>query len=814
MEPLDASYATFKSLMPQITSMLSAEDTEADTRLRVIDRVLIEVLGWGRDEIRAEKRSGTGFADYLLTIGGKSRLVLEAKRDNRALGVENRNPGSAYKLSGPVFKDEAAHEGIMQACTYAGIQNCELSCVTNGREWIVFRGNRMGDGTNTLEGMAYVFGGFADLDKKFELFHSLISRQAVETVGYRPYFQEAEGQPIRTAIFSKTLRPQGTARLKPVGDLAHDLDRTMSAFFQQITGDDDSDLVRECFVETSESRVADARIAKIAEELVSQIQPLESGEGAVLRDLIERNQEYKLREFVLIVGTKGSGKSTFIERFFKNVLPRRIAHKCVVVRVDLKTNNGDIRGVPSWLDARLMAAAERSIFPEDPEFTALQGMFYDEYKRLKKGSWNSLYQKDRAQFDVDFGQRIEAMRTSEPSKYLQGLMRHVINSRQALPIFVFDNADHFEIEFQQAVYQYARSLYEESACLVLMPITDRTSWQLSKHGALQSFEHTSLFLPTPQTGEVIRKRIRYLEFRTQPDAKESETGYFVKKGISLSLADIAAFARALQRIFIDTESISTVVGELANFDVRRTLDLIRKTVASPHLGVADLIAAYVSSSAVNLPTFKVERAIIKQGYVAYPIGQNDFVQNLFALDPTLPTSPLLGARILTLLNNVPVREHEGATIDIDQVRAYFAGMGLTGRAVDLWLQVMLSTGLILNYDPTEHDISNVRVLEISPAGRRHLNWATGNLEYLSAMTEVTPILTEATWTKLHRFHNDEWAGRAAKFIEYLLVEDSTYCLVPEHETYEGQKRLRSLLDTSKKRARSIERHRARPAPTR
>ena len=48
-----------------------------------------------------------------------------------------------YKLSGPVFKNATVQEGIEQAVHYSAYKGAELACVTNGREWIIFRSNRI-----------------------------------------------------------------------------------------------------------------------------------------------------------------------------------------------------------------------------------------------------------------------------------------------------------------------------------------------------------------------------------------------------------------------------------------------------------------------------------------------------------------------------------------------------------------------------------------------------------------------------------------------------------------------------------------------
>jgi len=229
LEPVDAAYDRYKAVIDEVAGYLNSVETEADTRLKVVNRLLVEVLGWPFAWIAAEVSAEGGFADYACSVDGRFRLIVEAKRDGRPLGVQGRPAGAAFKISGPVFRDPAAQEGLAQAIRYCGSKNAELACVTNGREWIVFRGTRLGDGLDTRDGMAFVFPNLVEVGVKFALFHSLLSYDAASRSDFRPYFQEAEGQPIRTSAFHKSLRAPGSARFLPSGELAADIDKMMAS---------------------------------------------------------------------------------------------------------------------------------------------------------------------------------------------------------------------------------------------------------------------------------------------------------------------------------------------------------------------------------------------------------------------------------------------------------------------------------------------------------------------------------------------------------------------------------------------------------
>lgn len=803
MEPIDAAYEAFKRIEMESGEYLHTVQTEADTRLKIIDRILLEVLGWPHKDIYTEAFTGLGFADYGLQVDGRTRLIVEAKRDGRSLGCEGRHARRGYKINGGTFRDEAVKEGIGQAIRYCGEKSAELACVTNGREWVIFRGNRLGDGQDTRNGMAFIFPNLPEINDQFNLFYNLLSYESSRSLTYRPYFQEAEGQPIRSTLFHKPVRALGAAHYLPSGELSSDISKVMATFFQRLTGDEDPDLLEACFVETSESKDADTQLVRIAREITSKIRDLDTGDADDLSSLIRRVTETRRHEFVVLVGTKGAGKSTFVTRFFSTVLPPDVAKDCVVLKIDVATNTGDLVGLTGWLDEAFLAETERQLFTDGPpRLNDLTGIFYDDYTRLKRGQWAALYERDHEAFLIKFGEWLEDQRNYRPHEYLEGLIRNITSGRQRLPVLVFDNTDHFSIQFQQQVYQYARSMFESVICLVLLPITDRTSWQLSKHGALQSFEFESFFLPTPSTPQVIRKRIEFLEDRVDSEVEKPHERYFVKRGISLSVTDLTAFTRTLQRIFLQTSDTSEAIGNLANYDVRRTLTLAREFATSPHLRVEDLLKAYVARSAIDLEQHIAHRALICGHYEGYPAGSHDFVQNIFAMDEHLETSPLLGLRLLRLLADVPVDEHLGAIIDVDQVVSYAAGMGVEARAANLWLNSMLKSGLCLNFDPTVTEIGDARQIEIAPSGRQHLAWGTTEFEYLSAMAVATPLLSETTYDSIQGLlASKKWRLVTATFIEYLVDEDRAYCNPPEHEAYKSQARLTQGLTAKADRLR-------------
>lgn len=792
---IDGAFAELEALIRELPDFSNSLATESDVRMKVVDTVLLKVLGWNKADIATEERAGKGYLDYKLSIDGIARVVVEAKRTSREFNLRSRGSG-AYKISGPVLANSDLQEGVHQAIEYSAYKGAELACVTNGQEWVLFRANRIGDGTDTMDGKAFIYGSFESLKDNFREFHDLLSKEHVRNLSFRGSFQEAEGRVIRHIGFQRAARPAHSAVFLQQAEITPELDRLMTSFFQRLSDEQDDEMIEYCFVETKESKAAEQRLLRLAEELVGHIRSLDTGSGEQLASLLERAKSTHLNQFILLVGTKGAGKSTFIHRFFNRKLPSDLRDGCVPISLNLADSDGDSNTILDWLRRTLLAKAEMALAGRPPTWDELIGhMFFGEYQRWTSGTMSHLYKKDKEQFKIEFGKHVESIRRENPLEYIQGLLRNIVRGRKQIPCLIFDNADHFSIDFQEKVFQFARSIFEQELCVVIMPITDKTSWQLSRQGALQSFENEALLLPTPSPKRVLESRINFVLKKMDEESHKEKGSYFVGKGIRVNLTDMVKFVRGLQEVFLNSDKTTYILGQLANHNIREVLELSRDVVNSPHVGLDEAFKAYVLQSALFIPDHKTRVALIRGRYDIHVSPSSKYVHNIFELNTELQTTPLLGLRLLQALKDAVVRSGDTKsrfTTKTD-LYSYMLAMGLERRAVALWLNALLKKSLVANYDPTCIDEAEATQLEIAPSGELHLFWGRGNWDYFIAMAEVTSIRDEGAFNDLDAACRTLGGQRhidvIGAFTTYLTNEDRFYCQVPEHESYIGQRNL-------------------------
>ena len=793
---LDDAKKVFDELMKEWSQTIKNIESEEDTRFQVIDRMLTEVLGWGHNEIKTEKHTISGYVDYLIHSEGRNRFVLEAKRISKLL-IDTINPKvGEYKVGGSSLT--SAQDGLKQAKKYCIDTGTGFAVLTTGAEWIGFLAIRT-DGTPPKEGRAIVFPSLESISEKFAKFYDLFSKEGVINDLYKVIINEAEGLTVKSVQELHTILDRTQIRLLPKNKMASDMDIIFKEFFSTMSGEQDPEMLSECFVVTKESKEADASLEKITRNLVNTVEVLTHGKSSELQQHIQHAVETRIGEFVLIIGNKGAGKTTFIDRFFRLVLDKRLRERCLVLRIDLKESTGDINTITDWLMNKLKYELEHQLFKDgNPTYDELQGVFFQEYIRWSRGVYKFLYDENKTEFKIKFGERIDNLSTNNVQEYVIKLLQHTVLSRKLMPCIIFDNADHYPQKFQESIFQYAQSLFQVILCFVIFPITDRTIWQLSKSGPMQSYETTAFYLPLPSTKDILSKRIDFVKKKLEEE-KDTKEKYFLKKGIRLSVDNIKGFAACLEEAFIKTDFIGRIIGWLANHDIRRSLQITRRIVTSPRIRIEDLVTAYIAGSGLQIKERYILGALIAGDYNHFIQEENSFILNMFSINPEFYTSPLIKLSIIVLLHNKDISSsgRELSYMTIEDIMNYCEPIGFSRSAARYYLQIMLQYRLIEPYDPTEENIFEDLRVRITTAGKIHYEFAINDETYVTHMALTTPIRDHSLCSRKRQVFSgggkltrEDWKSLISDFIRYILDEDKNFVTIPKREMYEMQAILR------------------------
>lgn len=796
MERIDAAKEAFQKIYQFAHEHADQIVSETDARFQLIDRILIEVLGWRRDGIRLEPKTDSGYIDYLLSSGGRNMFVVEAKRTGEKLVSTKLNEHRFYKLGGAALRE--AQDGITQAARYCSSKSVPYAALTNGISWIGFRAVRV-DGVEYLDGVAAVFPDLDAVESRFAEFYDLFSQEGVLSRLYAVYLDREEGSALSSFDPLVSVIPPTDVYLIKKSDLGRDMEQLFNEFFKALTGDGDQELLAQCFVESPESHEADRSLEKITRELVSYVQTIRGEAGDELRREIESSFETRRGQIVLIVGNKGAGKTTFIDRFFKFKLDRSLRDKCLILKVDLSVSPGSLDGLQEWLTDRLIDAAEKALYDgKNPSYDELLGIFFDHYQRWSTGEHKHLYETNNDAFKIKFGEYIAARRRDKPDDYLTSVLKRAIRQRVVIPCVIFDNADNFPPSFQDAAFQYAYALFQAvKLSVVVVPITDRTIWRLSKAGALQSYSAKTMYLPVPSTKNVLEKRVQFIK-RKLDEGREKSGQYFTSRGIRITMENMPAFAACVEEAFIRTDYIARRIGALTNHDLRRGLELSQKVITAPILKVEELISAYFAKADIKIQEQRIVQALLYGDYNKFKQDAQEYVLNLFALESGHLNSPLLRLSIVRLLMDKEnaAADELGAYMPFEEIDHYFENMGVATRIVHASVCELVKYRLIEPYEPNAEDIAPTTRLAITPSGHMHFEMSFNDSVYIEQMALTTairsePIIRSMRTTTKGKMSAYEWNSLRREFAQYCVAEDEKLIKLPTHPDYASQNRLRT-----------------------
>lgn len=802
---LDRSYEAAKKLVADVRERLDAIATEQDARLQLINRFLTEVLDWEFGAIKTETFSDAGFADYLVGSGENKHMVVEAKRTGSLL-LDTHNPKmKSYKVGGPAL--ESAADGVKQANAYCLEHGVNYAVITTGLVWIAYI--PMPGGRNYRDGSAFVFPNLDAIIDNFSVFYELFSKEAVTSKLYLLLFAKdhgltmAELEPLIPAIRREEIHIEAQSAL------ASDLTPVFQQFFGAMSSENNKEMLIECFVETRESRFADASLEKIVKSVTASIAALSpTAENQLARE-IQGAVEAGRGETVVIVGNAGAGKSTFMERFFESVLEPVVRSKCLVVSIDLKNADADMATLSSWLTKTIREELEKQLYTGGfPTYDQLRGLYFSEYQKWASGTYKPLYESDKLAFQNKFSDYLNEAMTRDPHSYVLKILEDVVKNRKLLPCLIFDNGDHFDLKFQEAVFQYSQAIRQKNPlAFVVMPVSDRSFWRLSKAGPFQAYPSKMFYLPVPPAKDVLERRVNFLRRKISEESQsEGDRKYFLTKGIKLKLDDIQGFAATLEEIFLNEDFVSRRISWLANNNISRSLVLTQRVILSPHFKIDNLVSAYLTHrlgerAPVDYQNFM--HALLRDQYSAFQQDRNAFVQNVFAVSPKAPASPLL---ILSIIKMLIDRAGEdsggiGAYMTVDQCRQYFEPMMVGEVALLQALYSMLDARLIEPYDASDDTVEDKQRVAVSYAGRMHYEMATTEPFFIDELAWTTPVrsvpLVEAL--RALRTKRTQPSERAAelerRFVEYCLDQDRSFMNVPSDPIYEGQRQLRSDLSS-------------------
>lgn len=598
------------------------EENEASTRLKVIDRILREVLGWMDEDISPEEHvtedSATTYADYILRTANAA-IVVEAKKAGAAFNV---TPGNRrVKLSNSFLQSELG-DAIIQARDYARKFSIDFAVATNGGVWAVFPAQRH-DQIKFHESTALVFWSLDDaLDSSYQEFYDLLSRDAVISGSLETSLLGRSENQVENRKLGSYFSPNISRLGNPVFPLIED--EVMTAFSDSIVDLDASSFER-CYVAAPESIKFDHKIRMHVTRRSSIIngqvlRPMKDRDAAVLYEKVKAAAENRKPLAILLLGTVGSGKTTFLH-YTRKVRMAEVFMASVDspyphwLHLDFLTNSQNV-SASDFIYRSLIDYINRDAFLSSFE-RCVRFAYEDDIKALKSGPLFALGAAEEKINERIADLILKDYQNVQP--YVDRVLKYATKNTKFF--LIIDNVDQIEDEaVQSSLFTEALTIGRKLSLNLVLCLRQSTFAKHRNSPAIDAFDFEAVQIDPPRIASVLSKRFGLVRYLTEGKRGEftAENGAKVKVDNTSQIVDL------LQGSVLGTE-IGSRIEVLATEDIRLALRMTREFLERGYTNPGRAIEYHKITGSYVLPRHEAFRAIMLGTRTVYsedfsPIG--------------------------------------------------------------------------------------------------------------------------------------------------------------------------------------------------
>jgi len=698
--------------------------SESDTRSKLIDAVFIRCLNWQEPDIKREEHEDTGYIDYVFKVRDKTAFVVEAKKQGTYFGIPvSFNFRRKLKVRF-VIQDRSLKDALVKTQTYCSAKGARFGVITNGLQYLIFEAIRYGE--EWEEGNCLVFYSLDDIKRNFADFWNVLSKDAVEVNS----LVERVAMDTEEIMF---FRPIDGVEYRNVIQPRNDLSRYMTPLiryaFGEITEPEKIDLLKSCYVYQKQFDPVDKTLKSYFSLDMPRVY-----KGNDIRKIIEEERaaghfEEYLRKMmqsadqvsqepmiVLLLGGIGSGKTTFIHRYFNIVLKDDEKRRTVWLYVNFKDAPTNLEAIREYILQSALSDFEHR---------------YEELHKYLKSN----------------------LSLGEISPTIESLTK-IVKMLKALQYDVYlivDNVDQHKSmspTFHEKVFLESNSLTKALRIMTIMTLREQTYYRSRMSGVFNAYYIQKFLVSPPEFMQLIRHRLDYaleklflpeVEFKkiVQTNLDFGQKNYRdIKDFLSIVRDSLCPQTRERIPTYSPTAFIMKTSGE----DMRYALDLFAQFLISGNTKIDEMLDIFRTDGTYTIAYHHFVKSIVLGDY-KYFTQEFSYLINLFDFDLDYSKSHFLMLRILAYANDHLANESDMGRgyIEINMLKAEAADVKINSRAVEDCLMRLARYGLIVLDTRSLENLENASYFKLTECGHYYLHVLINTFVYLDLVWMDTPI---------------------------------------------------------------------------
>lgn len=716
--------------------------TEADTRAKVIDRVLKEALGWPEDTFNREVPVHEGYLDYLLTYGKRNLVVIEAKREGIPFEVpKTLKTRRKYKISGSIKTDPHIKEAIEQTHYYSIEIPVRYAVATNGYAWLVFRAIR--EDIPWREGYLIVFQSAGEIKDLFTEFWNLLSYPAVLNGSLDKAFSLEIVEPrLLTRPISLLKNPNAPLLRNRFHAQLHPF---VEGVFRDIGAREQLEILEKCYVHSKSLRIVDEDLKLVIEDSIPQFIRVEGAletkpgkrDAGPLGEEIKQAVSKGEGTVFLLLGGIGAGKTTYLNRFFRYIEKPFMEKYGLWYYVDFLAPPAEEDQLELFVKKTILSQLREKYGDLELESRdSLLLAYEDRIKALKASVLDA-----EALTPVEFERRLNVYLEKwikDPNEYVTRTVRLSRNHGKT-NVLCIDNVDQLSPNFQVRIFHLAQRLAKELKAVVVVALREESYYSVNIQRAFTAYNNRTFHIASPPFGKLISYRLGYC--REVLTLSPEEVVIRLGTGIKFDRSEISKFLNIIEySIFTKNRNIVRFIESLAFGNMREALDMFATFLYSGTTNVDKMLKIYDRDGQYFVAFHEFAKSVIL-GDRRYYLDSESKVINLFDCGQERNSSHLTSLRLLALLlehANESSPEGKGF-VSMEQVYGVFLDIFDNEQDLNRAINHLLRKQLIQLNTRSLDSTKNATHIRLSSAGWFYFKFLVRAFAYLDLVFQDTPI---------------------------------------------------------------------------
>ena len=750
----DSALEELKKITEEFKSFVEGRGTvsEADTRVKLIDRIMVQVCRWPEASIVREEHVNSGYVDYILRVQNRPYVSVEAKKEAVAFTFPQTS-SRTLKLSGSVLSDKEIKEAVMQVRGYCDDKGIRYAIATNGYAWIVFRAIR--EDMPWRNGNARIYPTLEYIRDNFTDFWNLLSFDAIQGGSLDNEFGSSTRIPrklerVVDRLFNADLPLQRNrlhAQLHPL----------IQTIFEDIAIQDPVEILQSCYVHAASLRIVARDLNTVITDSIPKFlqqqgtEPLHQGpdDAGQFGAAVEQALHTPAGHMYLILGGIGCGKTTFIKRYQRTVGKPILETRALGFHLDFLEAPIDSSSLEGFAWQGILDQLRSNYHHLNIETRRnIKRAFADKIEVLQQTT--RAYTLPAGGFENVVSPYLQKWQ-SDLADYVPRLLRVANNDRGLRSVIFIDNVDQLAPAYQAQVFVLAERITRIVGSISILALREESYYTASIQKTLTAYTSKKFHIASPRFRRMIGNRLRYaLELL---ETSKGPIDYVLPDGIQIDRKAIADFLKIIEiSIFERNRNIARFIEALCFGNMRLALDMFTMFMTSGATDVDKMLNIYRRSGAYYVGFHEFVKSIML-GDRQYYKDQASPIMNVFDCGSENNASHFTSLRIIRALSvkrGEWNREGQGF-VEIAQLLGMSEDVFDNRQDVLRSLNRLLTKQLIEANTKSTESISGASHVRVTSAGWYYLTFLVKAFSYIDLALQDTPLDDSNVEQKIRSF---------------------------------------------------------------